>query len=451
MYTGGMKLFSKKKIVYELTPEQKAFLATCHELTRDELRLVNGGGNYGRNGMPSNIPVSASNSEKNESPANASAASGSSSYTGGSKGYNGMPSDVQERVKSGSGTSGSSSSSTGVSNVSSTSSTSSGSTNASGTSSSEKKGGQRDGDSDSFYSTQTTTTYYPSGVTVTHTTKTEPSGTTVSSTTTVHCPPGTVAETPKSSLDEVRNQDSHRYGGKESASDHDEVLPKMQKEISADEVGSPKKPALLSRLKNAVSRLHSRIQGKTGFSVEIHLVPLSDGHADVYFLYTYAEDKENEHNKKLELPTIRQEIQLLTDNGFCVQVIEQTDTTTIEKVFQAPCAQMIVVSGHGNKLSSGIISVNGGIVRPDSLKNVSPNLQTVIMENCHQGEFEPQWRSVLGESIDFVGWTGTTCVSETMRFNNSGMFDRQERNLSDYVWNVIKNPNSVSYSTWGDL
>ena len=27
----------------------------------------------------------------------------------------------------------------------------------------------------------------------------------------------------------------------------------------------------------------------------------------------------------------------------------------------------------------------------------------------------------------------------------------QERNSSDYVWNVIKNPNSVSYSTWGDL
>jgi len=41
--------------------------------------------------------------------------------------------------------------------------------------------------------------------------------------------------------------------------------------------------------------------------------------------------------------------------------------------------------------------------------------------------------------------------TETMRFNNSGMFDRQERNPSDYVWDVIKNPNSVSYSTWGDL
>ena len=131
MYTGSMKLFNKKKVVYELTPEQKAFLATCHELTLDELRLVNGGG--GRNGMPSNIPVSASNSEKNESPANASAASGSSSYTGGSKGYNGMPTDVQEKMKNNSGTGGSSSSSTGVSNVSSTSSASSGSTNASGT------------------------------------------------------------------------------------------------------------------------------------------------------------------------------------------------------------------------------------------------------------------------------------------------------------------------------
>ena len=57
---------------------------------------------------------------------------------------------------------------------------------------------------------------------------------------------------------------------------------------------------------------------------------------------------------------------------------------------------------------------------------------------------------MYGDSDSF--YSGVTLThTETMRFNNSGMFDRQERNLSDYVWNVIKNPNSVSYSTWGDL
>ena len=36
MYTEDMKLFNKKKVVYELTPEQKAFLASSIEVCSDE-------------------------------------------------------------------------------------------------------------------------------------------------------------------------------------------------------------------------------------------------------------------------------------------------------------------------------------------------------------------------------------------------------------------------------
>ena len=44
MYTECMKLFSKKKVVYELTPEQKAFLATCfYEVTGVEVYTVKTG------------------------------------------------------------------------------------------------------------------------------------------------------------------------------------------------------------------------------------------------------------------------------------------------------------------------------------------------------------------------------------------------------------------------
>ena len=44
VYTECMKLFSKKKVVYELTPEQKAFLATCfYEVTGVEVYTVKTG------------------------------------------------------------------------------------------------------------------------------------------------------------------------------------------------------------------------------------------------------------------------------------------------------------------------------------------------------------------------------------------------------------------------
>ena len=40
--------------------------------------------------------------------------------------------------------------------------------------------------------------------------------------------------------------------------------------------------------------------------------------------------------------------------------------------------------------------------------------------------------------IDVVGWQDTTTTSETQRFNNWGLFDRQSRNLKSYCKEIVK-------------
>ena len=41
-------------------------------------------------------------------------------------------------------------------------------------------------------------------------------------------------------------------------------------------------------------------------------------------------------------------------------------------------------------------------------------------------------------NIDVVGWQDTTTTSETQRFNNWGLFDRQARNLKSYCKEIVK-------------
>ena len=41
-------------------------------------------------------------------------------------------------------------------------------------------------------------------------------------------------------------------------------------------------------------------------------------------------------------------------------------------------------------------------------------------------------------NIDVVGWQDTTTTSETQRFNNWGLFDRQSRNLKSYCKEIVK-------------
>lgn len=60
-------------------------------------------------------------------------------------------------------------------------------------------------------------------------------------------------------------------------------------------------------------------------------------------------------------------------------------------------------------------------------------MKTVIFENCYQGDFEEQWESAFGGSIDVIGWQGTTNTYETRLFNESGNFDRHDLNLCNYL------------------
>ena len=60
-------------------------------------------------------------------------------------------------------------------------------------------------------------------------------------------------------------------------------------------------------------------------------------------------------------------------------------------------------------------------------------MKTVIFENCHQGDFEKEWESAFGGSIDVVGWHKETYTMETRLFNGNGAFDRQDLNLRNYL------------------
>jgi len=67
---------------------------------------------------------------------------------------------------------------------------------------------------------------------------------------------------------------------------------------------------------------------------------------------------------------------------------------------------------------------------------LSKNLKLVIFENCHQGSFEEAWEKAFGGNVDVVGWKGTTDTLETISFNTIGIFDRQEKSLPDYLYDI---------------
>ncbi|MBO6220162.1 MAG: hypothetical protein J6N81_11435 [Treponema sp.] len=95
---------------------------------------------------------------------------------------------------------------------------------------------------------------------------------------------------------------------------------------------------------------------------------------------------------------------------------------------------MIVTSGHGSD-EGYICTADYSEVYPGDVQKleVGESLTTVIFENCYQGDYEKQWESAFGGTIDVVGWHDTTDTVETRFFNGSGAFDRQDLNLRDYL------------------
>jgi hypothetical protein len=168
-----------------------------------------------------------------------------------------------------------------------------------------------------------------------------------------------------------------------------------------------------------------------------------DGREEVYFLYVYKEaDKVDQDMKAKERKTIDNEVKYLQDKGVSVKVVENAKKDDVLAAFNDQEAKIIITSGHGRdgKYGGGIQTADGDFITPNDItkETLSSNLKTVIFENCHQGDQKENWSNALGDNVNIVGWKGVTTVSETKRFNNSGFFDRQSKNLKSYLKDVVK-------------
>jgi hypothetical protein len=160
-----------------------------------------------------------------------------------------------------------------------------------------------------------------------------------------------------------------------------------------------------------------------------------NGREDVYFLYTYKNTEHDQQMKKTERNSIDEEVNELQKQGLTVKVVENASKKDIIEAFADNEAKMILTSGHG---------YNDAMIQTSDGKQITPNdiskgteLQTVIFENCYQGDYIDDWKDSLGPNVEIIGWHGTTTNFETIRFNNDGVNDRQELKLGDYVSKII--------------
>ena len=173
----------------------------------------------------------------------------------------------------------------------------------------------------------------------------------------------------------------------------------------------------------------------------------------VYFIYNYKPKfKKNLSYQWMEENTITDDVFFLKRKGKEVIVYDglfDRKGGTKENIIQAlenSSTKAVIFSGHGYD-GGGIITYDGKFFRPyDIDKNkISPNLELIIFEDCYQGGSEKgntdnieKWGAAFGSNVNIVGWQGTTNVFETRSFNGLGLFDRQDKNLREYLKDLIK-------------
>jgi RHS repeat-associated protein len=174
------------------------------------------------------------------------------------------------------------------------------------------------------------------------------------------------------------------------------------------------------------------------------------GLENAYFIYTYTNSPKDQKMKKFERNSINDDIKYLEKNGLSVTVIESGTKQDINDALNDPESIIVVTSGHGYNPEDlvGIQTSNGGSFTPSDIDitKVSNNLQTVIFENCYQGNNKNDWETALGSNINVIGWNGITTVLETKSFNGLGLFDRQDKNLRDYLEEAVEYKNQGSYN-----
>jgi RHS repeat-associated protein len=160
------------------------------------------------------------------------------------------------------------------------------------------------------------------------------------------------------------------------------------------------------------------------------------GLEDVYFIYTYSDSDDDQEMKALERDSINDDIKHLEKNGLTVKIIESGTKQDITNAINDSDAIVVVTSGHG--ATDGIVTADNERFKPSDVDStqVGNNLQTVIFENCEQ--IETEWETAFENDIDVVGWQGETYVKETNSFNGWGFFDKQDKNLRDYLNDAIE-------------
>ncbi len=183
-----------------------------------------------------------------------------------------------------------------------------------------------------------------------------------------------------------------------------------------------------------------------------------DGKTQVYFLYTYK--KHSFYDQKMlrdEWSSIMDDVKKLRDNGISVFVNLAATKEDIINAFKDEEAILIVTSGHGYE--DGSIQTTGGLhFYPHDLPaEISKNLKIVVMENCcqegskwYKNENGIKWRDKLGAKIKFIGWKGSTTKYESIRFNDSGWFDRQKQSLNQLVDEVITHTNKQKEENYAE-
>ena len=159
----------------------------------------------------------------------------------------------------------------------------------------------------------------------------------------------------------------------------------------------------------------------------------------VYFIYTFKETGYDQKMKSQERWSINNDISWLENKGITVIVLESATKKELLNAFSDNNAISIITSGHGYDNEEGIQTSDGKSLKPSDIlkENVGKSLNTVVFENCWQGDIKSDWESSFENNTNIVSWKGPVRTYETISFNSIGLFDRQPKNLRQILKNSI--------------
>ena len=96
---------------------------------------------------------------------------------------------------------------------------------------------------------------------------------------------------------------------------------------------------------------------------------------------------------------------MVRKKGVSVKVLESATKQDILNAISDNETRIIITSGHGYTNNGGIQTSDSDSFHPSDLagQSIGDYLNTVIFENCFQGDMEREWEKAFGNNIDVVG------------------------------------------------